>query len=252
VVRRVAYGSLVSTVGVAAVERTEDVVARLPTNAHGLLSPVERERAQRFRQPEDRSSFVAAHVLARLCAAEALGCNPQEVQIQQRCERCGGPHGKPRLSPSQGWAISLAHSRGVVAAAVAMGRVGVDVESAAFRNRAQAWDSSVLTPNELAMIRSAAEAVEVSFLRIWVAKETLAKLSLCALDTFKDVDVSALLGSPEGRVNALGTTVTVWLDEVRQAVAGVGTGSPWRLFGLARSGFGLTPLKDPHPDGFPG
>jgi 4'-phosphopantetheinyl transferase len=237
--------------GIVAVERIEDVLARLPTDEHGLLSPVERERAQRFRQSEDRASFVAAHVLARLCAAEALGCDPLEVQIQQRCELCGGPHGQPRLSPSQGWAISLAHSRGVVAAAAAMGPIGVDVESAAEGNPAPAWDGSVLTPNELVVIRGAAEPAELSFLRIWVAKEALAKLGLCALDTFKDVDVATLLDSPEGRVNTMGATVTVWLDQVRHAVTGVGTGTPWRLFGLARSGLGLTPLKGPNPDGFP-
>jgi hypothetical protein len=129
-----------------------------------------------------------------------------------------------------------------VAAAVARDPVGVDVESVALNNSLAMCDTSVLTSTEISLIRRLPEPAELSFLRIWVAKETLAKLGLCSLYTFRNVDVSGLLCSDNGRLNTLGVTVRVWLDDIRNAVVGVGMGPQWRLFGLAGSGLSLTPV----------
>ena len=64
-----------------------------------------------------------------MCAGRLLDVPPGDVSIVQRCATCGGPHGRPEVAGHPGVGASLAHSRGVVAAAAGMVPVGIDVEA---------------------------------------------------------------------------------------------------------------------------
>lgn len=110
------------------VTRTDVVVAD-PPSPH-LLSPDERDRYERLRRPQDRADFVAARTLVRELLDEFTGSTGGDWSIVQRCATCGGPHGRPQLVGERSGALHLswAHSDGLVAAAVADGPVGIDVE----------------------------------------------------------------------------------------------------------------------------
>ncbi|GAB3587634.1 hypothetical protein GCM10027579_25430 [Calidifontibacter terrae] len=92
------------------------------------LSAPERDRWSRLLRSQDRDDFVAARALAARAAA-ALGV--PDARFEQRCERCGGPHGRPRIIDSD-LAVSWSHTGGWVAAvAASAGPVGIDIEAGA-------------------------------------------------------------------------------------------------------------------------
>jgi 4'-phosphopantetheinyl transferase len=99
-----------------------------------LLGAAERVRAAETVLAEQRDRFLLGRLLVRDLAADAGEVGPEEVSVTATCERCGGEHGRPRVSwpdaagppPS----VSLASCRGLVVAALAPAdvTVGVDVE----------------------------------------------------------------------------------------------------------------------------
>lgn len=102
-------------------------------DAVSLLGPAERERYERLRQPVDRHDFVAARALARMLVLAQRGESLTSaglcaVRFEQRCETCGGPHGRPTIVEEPRLTVSWAHAKGVVATAVGHRPVGVDVE----------------------------------------------------------------------------------------------------------------------------
>ncbi|MDP9106005.1 MAG: 4'-phosphopantetheinyl transferase superfamily protein [Candidatus Eremiobacteraeota bacterium] len=143
------------------------------------LDDAERERAARFRRPEDRLRYAAAHGLARLVLGADLGEVPRKVRFETECARCGGPHGKPRLLGS-GAAVdfSISHSgRRVVVAAARGVRVGVDVESTARRYASdEPLVRGVLTPAEAEALTRVPESRRAeAFFRYWTRKEAVLK-----------------------------------------------------------------------------
>lgn len=93
------------------------------------LSQDERERMLRFRFMEDRWSFAASHSGLRLILGKILGCCADDITFIK------GRNGKPLLDPSHHGDeaaarvhFNMAHSRGMVAVAVAGALVGIDVE----------------------------------------------------------------------------------------------------------------------------
>ena len=148
------------------------------------LTAAERDRAAAFRRQADRDSYVAAHLLARECAARLAGLgDPAAVTLVQRCPTCGGrDHGRPAVRDRAGLHVSLSHSRGLVAAAAGWAPVGVDVEL----TRGRPFDDSLLAhalaPAEQAQVRAARDP-GAAFLRHWMRKEALIKVGLTTLGT---------------------------------------------------------------------
>ncbi|MEO3867277.1 4'-phosphopantetheinyl transferase superfamily protein [Nonomuraea sp. B12E4] len=134
------------------------------------LTEVERERAARFRYATDRESFVAAHLLMRVCAAAVLDTEPGELTLRQHCDLHGPGHGKPYIEEAPALGVSFSHTRGYVCAAAGPGKVGVDVE----RVRPGPLDvllaDRVLTPRERALVTGNDELI-----RHWTRKEALIK-----------------------------------------------------------------------------
>ena len=163
------------------------------------LSPPEQERMGRLRRSADREDFLAAHFLVRVCASRVLGVSPTEVSITQRCAVCGGPHGRPEVDGHPGVGASLAHSRGVVAAAAGTVPVGVDIEAFPPAGGLAAGDlSAALTAAEIAAVEAAADPGRAVLLA-WARKEACLKAGLVELDGLDRFDLSELpLDPPAG------------------------------------------------------
>ena len=170
----------------------------------GALTASEAERMRSFRRPEDRQDFLAGHLLVRACAARLLRVAAADVAVVQRCPTCGGPHGRPQVVGHPELGASLAHSRGVVAAAAGAGPVGVDVEAAPPAGEPL---PNGLTAAELTAALTAAErqAVEAApdparaLLVAWARKEAFVKAGVVDLDDLRTFDLSGLpVDTPPG------------------------------------------------------
>jgi 4'-phosphopantetheinyl transferase len=203
------------------------VLAEVGAPGEGRLSPAEQERMARLRRPSDGEDFQAAHLLIRKCAARLLGVRPGDVSIVQRCATCGGPHGRPEVAGHPNVGASLAHSRGVVAAAAGTVPVGIDVEAFPPDDRLVAGDlSAALTAGEIGAIESAADP-QRAMLLAWVRKEACLKAGLVDLDGLGGFDLSGLpLDPPPGdlvvrSLEHAGWAVHDWRDDLAGAIGAV-------------------------------
>ncbi|MET9598487.1 4'-phosphopantetheinyl transferase superfamily protein [Streptomyces sp. NPDC006459] len=164
------------------------VVLAAAGDVRELLTRTELDRAGALRSAGDRDDFLAAHALVRLCAGRLLGRPAQGLTVVQSCGSCDRPHGRPRLLQAPGTGISLAHTRGWVAAAAAAGPVGVDVETLDGHPLDRRVAEAVCSEEELAAVR-ADEDPQRAFLRQWVRKESLVKVGAATLDAAAGLDI---------------------------------------------------------------
>jgi len=151
----------------------------VPVHLGACLDARERQRHRRLRRQADRQSYLAAHVLARLALAHALGHDPAELALGVRCGECESTdHGKPiLLHPGADVEFSLSHSRGLVGVAVARGAsVGVDVEAAGPDGDVSALVAEVLSPVETTEVLALPDADRpAALIRYWCRKEAVLK-----------------------------------------------------------------------------
>ncbi|MGW2476156.1 4'-phosphopantetheinyl transferase family protein [Streptomyces sp. NPDC001665] len=175
---------------VAVMADTDEVLGHPQAGVH-LLNEGERGRLAGFHRESARRDFVAAHALVRLCAGWVLGIPPAEVALAQRCPTCcGSDHGRPLLTGRPDVFLSLSHTGGVVAAAVAHVPVGIDVERLGPR-RGTDLMHHVLTAAEVALVAAHADP-SYAFLRQWVRKEAMIKIGRTDLDSLGTLDLSGL------------------------------------------------------------
>ncbi|MGY1914928.1 4'-phosphopantetheinyl transferase family protein [Blastococcus sp. SYSU DS0973] len=154
-----------------------------------LLAESERRRGAALRLPADREAHAAAHLLARYCAAALTGRPVATLELVQRCPDCGSTeHGRPSIAGLPDLHVSLAHTRGAVAAGADRRPIGVDVEGANTYDATPAAMDYALTSAELARVRSA-EDPPTAFLRHWVRKECLVKVGVVSLDGLTRVEL---------------------------------------------------------------
>jgi len=139
-----------------------------------LLDEGEAARASRFVFDADRRAYVAAHALLRARLSERA---PSIAPAQWRFGAT--PHGKPfLLSPLAGVDVSLSHTRGMAAVAIAAGLdVGVDVESVLRPRDAVKVAERFFAPQEAALVRGQSDLVLQSevFFALWTLKEAVVK-----------------------------------------------------------------------------
>ncbi|WP_433558773.1 4'-phosphopantetheinyl transferase family protein [Pseudonocardia xinjiangensis] len=196
-----------------------------PESASGLvalLDPHERGRLERFRMPADRARYVAAHALARIVLADAVGRPAADLEFDRTCQ-CGKQHGKPVLLGGPGF--SLTHSGDLVGVTVHPGGpVGLDVE--------QIRDLTEL-PAMAAHVCSPAESVSDprAFFALWTRKEALLKATGSGLSS----PMTAITLGPAGVREWTGDgapSEPVWLRDLHPgdgypaAVAGLGAAPP--------------------------
>ncbi|WP_166784044.1 4'-phosphopantetheinyl transferase family protein [Cryobacterium suzukii] len=118
----------------------------------------------------DRALLAAA--VARICPGQG------PVTIEQRCERCGGAHGRPRVLAPSGVFVSLSRAGHTVAVSVSLvGPIGVDIESVTAVGRAGFDDVAFNADERAALQRMPAAERDRARAGIWTTKEALLKLS---------------------------------------------------------------------------
>jgi len=158
-----------------------------------LLSAEERQRRRAYARANDRLRFLTGAAVLRLAAAGCLSVAPRELRVDRRCDRCGAPHGKPRLPDHPELDVTVAHSGEHVAVALARGpRIGVDVE--------QIRDVDVDALARASFARDEADALAAlpdedraaAFFGLWTRKESIVKaLGVGITDDFAETSPSS-------------------------------------------------------------
>ncbi|WP_199099906.1 4'-phosphopantetheinyl transferase superfamily protein [Dyella sp. ASV21] len=165
-----------------------------------LLSPLEQQRAGRFRLAEHRDTYVLAHAFWRLAIAMALARDVRSVGLVISAS------GQPQL-PGIGYATSLSHSGTHIAIALARAAcVGVDIEQAPPRQGLYSLVSVLCTPHEARAIEALAEDErDAALLALWTRKEALLKafgIGLREAPTGIAADPGRLIAPPLSAVDA--------------------------------------------------
>lgn len=133
----------------------------------------------------DVSLFIAPRAMlpqadrARLTAAVALVCPERgPVTVEQRCERCDGAHGRPRVLAPSGVYVSLSRAGDTAVVAVSLaGSIGVDIESVSAVGRAGFDDVAFNSLERTALAAVPLAERDRARARLWTTKEALLKLS---------------------------------------------------------------------------
>jgi phosphopantetheinyl transferase len=196
----------------------------------GPVSAGDRERAGRLKAPPARAYLLARRAALRRVLALYLSRDPEDVRLITL------PGGKPTLVPGPGDArrlsFSSAHSGDLFCLAVGSANsLGVDVEVERTVPRAIAIATRWFSDEEAAPLRTAAstgsepEPGSEAFLRLWTAKEALAKRHSAGLRLLRrgrdELDVAGAVASRTlvhfvpraGYVAALASTTAI--DDVR-------------------------------------
>jgi 4'-phosphopantetheinyl transferase len=139
-----------------------------------MLSPFERERANRFRFPEHRSRYVFAHALLRKTLARYMATEPASIEFRHN------HFGKPFLVQRNGVRppfFNLSHSGPLVAIAISADRpVGADVERLAIMRDMDAIAERWFAPCEREAVHAAPASDKArTFYTFWVRKEAYVK-----------------------------------------------------------------------------
>ena len=139
--------------------------------ARSPLSPSERERAERIRDPTAARRWAASRAALRELLGRRLGVAPTAVDLAV------GAHGKPGLACPTGLEFNLSHSGGLALIALAEVPVGVDVEQVrARRTDLAAIAARALDPDTAAAIAAAEpERRPALFFPAWVRLEARLK-----------------------------------------------------------------------------
>jgi 4'-phosphopantetheinyl transferase len=139
-----------------------------------LLSPDERERADRFRFDQDRQRFSATRALLRILLAAYLDTSPEQMLFAYSEKE------KPRLAGSQensGLAFNVSHSGSAALLGFSLrSQLGVDVEKIRSDFDTDAIAKRFFSPAEQEQLsRVPVEQRHRDFFRCWTLKEAFIK-----------------------------------------------------------------------------
>lgn len=143
-----------------------------------LLSPAEREAAERFRLDSARDAYVASRVAQRHVIGRYLGRAPEALTIARDCRHCGKDHGRPYVAGAP-VDFSVSHSAGwLLVAVVAHGLVGVDLERVSDARAVDDLANRVLGPAEQQQFLMVPRDQRPGwFIWAWARKEAAVKLT---------------------------------------------------------------------------
>lgn len=167
-------------------------------HCYATLAPDERARAERFRFPEHRERFIAAHGALRDILSRYLNLAADQLTFSTN------PHGKPALAdPDHAWLqFNLTHSGDLALIAVARDHpVGIDVEQMIPPEDFPRLVEQFFSANENAAFRVLPESRRAAaFFAGWTRKEAYVKalgtgvsLPLDQFDVTLDPDAPARL-----------------------------------------------------------
>jgi 4'-phosphopantetheinyl transferase len=139
-----------------------------------ILDNGERAQAGRFWVELDRREYIAAHALLRSMLTYYADQPPEAWRFAT------DEYGKPNFASRSGnpeLQFNLAHTRGLVAAAITLrGDIGVDVEKIDRRKSDLAVAQAFFAPAELKLLQEVSEADWPTwFFRLWTLKEAYIK-----------------------------------------------------------------------------
>jgi 4'-phosphopantetheinyl transferase len=166
----------------------------LRARLEATLSPDERVRADRLREPAHRDRFVVGRGVQREILARYTGVPAAQIAFAY------GRNGKPSLITKTGTDLrfNVSHSGDVALIAVTVGRdVGVDVERIRPVPRALSIAEGYFSELEARTLRTLpGDVVEHAFLTCWTRKEAFVKAAGVGLALLQCVDVGFAPGEP--------------------------------------------------------
>lgn len=185
-------------------------------NCGGVLTPEELTYYGRIRNDEARESFVQSRGGLRRIVSHYLSCAETAVAFQQH------EHGKPYVTGAP--EFNLSHTQGRAFVAFSSVPVGLDVESRTRKVHASALAERFFSPAETRVIRDVETASQNAwFLRHWVCKEAMVKLSGDGIyHGLRDAEVD-FRGGCRGRYRGR----EVWLWEFYPAPGLLGALASW-------------------------
>ncbi|HEY5706969.1 MAG TPA: 4'-phosphopantetheinyl transferase superfamily protein [Terrimicrobiaceae bacterium] len=127
-------------------------------------------RYEKIVNEEVKCSYGSAQGGLRRIAALYMGCLPEEIEM------CRERRGKPYVPGAP--EFNLSHTAGRMFAAFSSKAVGLDVESAHRTVRAEALARKFFSREETSQIEALEGPIQgFTFLRYWVCKEAMVKLS---------------------------------------------------------------------------
>ncbi|RST22901.1 4'-phosphopantetheinyl transferase superfamily protein [Streptomyces sp. WAC04770] len=143
------------------------------------LSVAELRRAASFARAGDGDVYATAHAALRRLLGGYLGLPPAGLTfVREPCPGCSGPHGRPAVVQSADAPtlhFSLAHSRGLIAVAVAPRVIGVDVERLPSTGTVEACARALHTRERAELAAVPPEERQAYFGRLWTRKEAYLK-----------------------------------------------------------------------------
>ncbi|MFZ0451001.1 MAG: 4'-phosphopantetheinyl transferase superfamily protein [Desulfatiglandaceae bacterium] len=150
-----------------------DLPAKLSTSRSAMLSPEERERIGRYRNPRLRKRMAVARSWVRVILGHYLAMDPAAI-----CFRANS-HEKPALKgdAAQSLAFNLSHSENIMLLAVSNGQpVGIDLEVIKEISDLPALAGRYFSPDEqVSLDQSPGPERTSGFYRIWTRKEACLK-----------------------------------------------------------------------------
>ncbi|MCX5410061.1 4'-phosphopantetheinyl transferase superfamily protein (plasmid) [Streptomyces sp. NBC_00335] len=141
------------------------------------LDEKEHKRAAAFIRPNDRLTYLSAHIALRRLLSAYTGVAPGLVKFgRDACPCCDRPHGRPVLLDSPvPLHFSLSHSHGVVLIGIATSTVGIDVQRVPSLETTDLCspDLHPMEQKELALL--APTDRQLAFGRLWTRKEAYFK-----------------------------------------------------------------------------
>lgn len=213
-----------------------DELEPLAGSLAGLLSPDERERADRHRTSSGHDRFVVERATLRLLLSAYLGLPPAAMRFAY------GAHGKPSLAAGGRDAtlrFNLSHSHDRALYAFVRSReIGVDIEHVRAMPDAERIATRFFSPHEQAALLAVPEGERVeAFFRCWTRKEAYVKavgggisLSLGSFDVSLAPGEPARLLAVAGQPNATERWVLRDLPAIASYASALAVeGQGWRL-----------------------
>ena len=151
-----------------------DQPAEVRRGLRSLLTPLELERASRFRFEKDRNHFAVARGLLRTMLGEYLGLPPARLRFSYQT------YGKPALAEEfaeSGLRFNVSHSHGLALFAFTRRReVGLDVEYMREEFAGESVAEHFFSPAEVRALRALPPGRRVQgFFNCWTRKEAYVK-----------------------------------------------------------------------------
>jgi 4'-phosphopantetheinyl transferase len=143
----------------------------VPEHLWSPLSRGEKDRANRFRRPEDRALFALTRGMLRYLLSKATGVPAEEFAFAE------GPHGKPHLAGTNGPRFNVSHSGCWALIGFSNSHdIGVDIEFMRAAGGELDLARSFFSAAEYRSLEDLANGTLLSsFYKIWTCKEAVRK-----------------------------------------------------------------------------